>query len=64
MNKGPKKNYSWASAKYNIQNLGIHSSEFDWVGCHIDYTIENNSTIANLELEVNRMLTDDIFMVK
>jgi hypothetical protein len=64
LNKGPKKNYRWASAKYNIQGLGIHSSEFDWVGCHIDYTIENNSTIANLELEVNRMLNDDIFMVK
>ena len=64
VNKGPKKNYRWSMACMRMQELKIHSSEFDWVGCHIDYTIENNGTIAELEAEVLRMLDNDIFMAR
>ena len=28
----------------------FHTSEWDWIGCKIDYTIENNSTLEDLML--------------
>lgn len=56
-NRGIRKNFGWANAKYRLQDLGIHSSEIDWVGCHVDYTLENNGTLEDLGNEVERMLT-------
>jgi hypothetical protein len=35
----------------------IHRSEWDWVGCEIDYVLDNNSTINSLGSQVDKMLT-------
>ena len=55
-NKGPKKNFGWANSKYRLQDLGIHSSEIDWVGCPVDYVIENDGTIEDLGNKVEEVL--------
>jgi len=55
-NRGPRKNFGWANAKYKLQDLNIHSSEIDWVGCPIDYTIENNGTLEDLGNKVDDLL--------
>jgi hypothetical protein len=36
--------------------IGIHQSEWDWVGSEFDYTIENNGTIEQLGNRVNEVL--------
>ena len=55
-NRGPKKNYGWANAKYRLQDLKIHSSEIDWVGCPVDFIIENDGTIEDLGNKVEEVL--------
>jgi len=55
-NQGSKRNIGWAMAKFKLQESKIHSSEIDWIGCKIDYTIENNGTIKELGKDVNDML--------
>lgn len=47
VNSGPT-NMSWAISKNKIANLKIHPSETSWIGCEIDYEIENNSSIDEL----------------
>lgn len=39
-----------------MQSLGIHQSEWDWVGSEFDYVIENNGTIDDLGNKVNELL--------
>lgn len=34
----------------------IHKSEWDWVGCEFNYTIDNNGSIQDLGKEVERVL--------
>ena len=40
-----------------MQASGAHQSEWDWIGCKFDYTIENNSTIQQLYINVNKLIT-------
>lgn len=40
-----------------MKDLGIHSSEWDWVGCGIDVLLPNNGTIAELEERVHALIT-------
>jgi len=47
VNAGPT-NMSWAISKNKMSNLKIHASETSWIGCKIDYVIENNSSIDDL----------------
>jgi hypothetical protein len=39
-----------------MQHEHIHKSEWDWVGCEFDYTIDNNGTIQYLGKDVERVL--------
>ena len=39
-----------------MQHEHIHKSEWDWVGCEFDYTIDNNGTIQDLGKDVERVL--------
>jgi hypothetical protein len=39
-----------------MKDLGIHQSEWDWIGCEFNYTIENNGTIDDLGNKVNDLL--------
>ena len=38
----------WAIGKHELEQRGIHASEYSWVGGDIDYVVENNSTIDDL----------------
>jgi|TARA_B110000444_G_scaffold60236_1_gene56067 hypothetical protein len=35
-----------------LHDMGVHSSEWDWVNMRVDYTVENNGTIEELEKTV------------
>jgi hypothetical protein len=37
-----------ALARARMRNRGIHSSEWAWIGNHIDFELNNNSSIDNL----------------
>ena len=43
-------------AMHTMLSTGIHVSEWDWVGCEFDYTIENNGTLQDLGNSVDSML--------
>lgn len=34
----------------------IHRSEWDWIGCELDYTVENNSSLEELDMKIDSML--------
>ena len=34
----------------------IHASEWDWIGCHIDFTVKNNSTKEELFEQIDQIL--------
>lgn len=37
--------------------VGVHRSEWDWVGCEFDYVIENNGTVQDLGKKIDDILT-------
>lgn len=39
-----------------MQEVGIHQSEWDWIGSDFDYVIENDGTINDLGNKVNEVL--------
>ena len=39
-----------------MQNNGSHQSEWDWIGSNFDYTIENNSSIEELNANVDQFI--------
>lgn len=43
-----KRKIGWALGKEELENKGIHPSEYSWVGSKFDTVIENNSTIEDL----------------
>lgn len=44
----------------SMGHLGIHSSEWDWVGSEIDHTIYNDGTLADLRNNVAALLTENL----
>jgi hypothetical protein len=40
-----------------MEDLGIHKSEWDWVGHEFEYVIENDGTIQDLGDKVDHLLT-------
>jgi hypothetical protein len=52
--------YRYDGLKHYMEesNLGIHQSEWDWIGSDFDYLIENDSTLADLKGKVRDMLSD------
>lgn len=39
-----------------LKDLGIHASEYSWVGCDIDYEIINDTTIDDLFSQIKNLL--------
>ena len=39
-----------------MQASGAHQSEWDWIGCKFDYTIENNSTLEALNSQIDDLI--------
>lgn len=46
----------WAMAKYRLQDLGIHPSEYSSVGLEYDYHINNDGTLEELYGKVNDLV--------
>jgi len=44
------------AAVEEMKTLGIHQSEWDWVGCSMNYTIYNDGTLKDLQAEVKQLL--------
>lgn len=42
---------------YMHNDSGIHPSEWSWIGCDIDYTIDNSGSVADLEKKLLECLT-------
>jgi hypothetical protein len=45
-----------ATAKQEMRDTGIHSSEWDWIGSHINHTIYNDGSLSELEDNVRYMM--------
>lgn len=50
--------------KFNADRLSnefhIHSSEWSWIGNHIDYRIDNNSTLNDLRLNISEIIISEM----
>lgn len=44
--------YSTPDHKQRMKDLGVHESEYAWIGCDLDTTIENDGSIALLQERV------------
>ena len=49
-------NQGFYSATLHMAELGIHSSEWDWIGCEFNYVIDNDGTIDDLGNKVKNLL--------
>jgi hypothetical protein len=49
-------NRGFSSATMGMSNMGIHKSEWDWIGSEFNYVIDNNGTLQDLGNEVKSML--------
>jgi hypothetical protein len=58
MNKGPKKNMSWATSTHRIEQLGIHASETAWVGTKFDAVVDNDGSIQDLYDQLQIVIND------
>lgn len=54
-NSGPK-NLGWALSRQELELANIHASEYSHVGLTVDYVIENNTTIDDLNNKVNDLV--------
>lgn len=43
-------------AIHHMIDLGIHQSEWDWIGCEFDYVIENDGTVDDLREKVFKIV--------
>ncbi len=41
-----------------MEQSSIHRSEWDWVGCDVDYMLDNSGTLEALSKEITKFLTD------
>lgn len=56
-NAGPQR-IGWALGKHKLEQLGIHASEYSWVGGKIDYIVDNNGTIDDLFYQIKNLVQD------
>ncbi len=63
--RGPEPNWFLVADQANRGNpdairhmieLGIHRSEWDWIGCEFDYVIENNGTLSEFETQLRKIV--------
>jgi len=47
----------WALAKHAIEKLGVHASEYSWVGSKFDTVFENDSTVDALYASIEQLLS-------
>ena len=57
-NRGPNGNESWALSKRKLNKLGVHTSEYGWIGTDFDQIIDNNGTLDHLYSQVKCLAQD------
>lgn len=50
----------WAIGKSELENLGIHPSEYAWIGTKFDVTVTNDGTIEELYANTESLLISEI----
>jgi hypothetical protein len=58
-NAGPSR-IGWALGKDRLIKLGIHASEYSWVGGDIDYEVSNDGTIDDLYDQIKNLLPNQL----
>jgi hypothetical protein len=56
-NMGPS-TVGWSLGKAKLDKLGVHASEYSWVGTDFDAVLDNNGTLDDLYQQVKRLLQD------
>ena len=56
-NAGAKR-IGWAIGRTHLENLGIHASEYSWVGTRFDAVIDNNGSVDDLYTQVKNLVQD------
>lgn len=54
-NLGPSR-IGWALSREKLNQLGIHASEYSWIGCDIDHEVTNDGTIDDLFAQIKNLL--------
>ena len=57
-NRGPNGNSSWSVSKARLDKLGVHPSEYSWVGTDFDQILDNNGTLDHLYHQVKSLATN------
>jgi hypothetical protein len=57
-NRGPNGNSCWALSKQTLHELGVHASEYSWIGTDFDQVIDNNGTLDHLYNQVMHLAQD------
>jgi hypothetical protein len=55
-NRGPNGNEVWALSKLKLDRANVHASEYSSVGLKYDHFVQNDGTIDELHVQVNRLL--------
>ena len=55
-NSGSEDNALWESSGKKLEELKIHASEYSWVGSRVDHTVNNDSTIDGLYVQLESLL--------
>jgi hypothetical protein len=54
-NRGENGNMRWATSKSQLNKLKIHASETAWVGTKFDAVLDNNGSLDDLYLQIQRL---------
>ena len=56
-NAGPSR-IGWSLGKQELENHGVHASEYAWVGTKFDAVLDNNHSMDDLYLQVKHLVLD------
>jgi hypothetical protein len=59
-NRGPNNNSHWSLSKKKLDELGVHASEYSWIGTDFDQIIDNNGTLDHLYQQVMHLAQDPL----
>ena len=57
-NRGPNGNSQWALSKAKLDKLGVHPSEYSWIGTNFDSVLDNNYSLDDLYAQVISLAQD------
>jgi len=57
-NRGPNGNSRWALSKKKLDSLGVHASEYSWIGTDFDQILDNNGSLDHLFNQVKNLAQD------